>query len=167
MVRTKLGDGEYGYNLTTDQVDWEWGFALKNKKGVWFYEIGKRSKTTPLAGQKCTQMYYPYFNRILPEEKEPVGEYLFSSCDSVCPSDYRDSAFCTKPLTGVLFGEGGRTRLGKTEDARLIDLHSALMYSEDTSIIDPGARQGREGEVGVHRSTPLTVSFISFVVFFF
>ena len=140
MTRGKLGDGEYGYNLTTDQLDWEWGYALKNNKGDWFYEIGKHSKKTPLAGQKCVQMYYPYFNRILPVEKAPVGEYVFSSCDSVCPADYVDSAFCTQPLTGVMFGDGGRTKLGKSEDARLIDVHSSLLFSEDTSIIDPGAR---------------------------
>ena len=140
MTRTKLGDGEYGYNLTTDLVDWEWGFALKNKKGDWWYEIGEHSKRTPLAGQRCTQMYYPYFNRMITAEKEPVGEYLFSSCDSHCPSDYKDSAFCTLPLTAELFADGGRTRLGKSEDARLIDVHSAMMYSLDTDIIDPGAR---------------------------
>ena len=41
MNRGQIGDGEYGYTLTTDQVDWEWGFALKNNDGQWYYDIGR------------------------------------------------------------------------------------------------------------------------------
>ena len=41
MNRAELGDGEYGYTLTTDEVNWEWGFAFEREDGQMYYEIGK------------------------------------------------------------------------------------------------------------------------------
>ena len=53
------------YMVTTDQVDFEWGFALENEDGAVLYEIGKAG--APLAEKPCDdiQLHHPYWNRIM------------------------------------------------------------------------------------------------------
>jgi len=134
MNRGQIGDGEYGYTLTTDQVDWEWGFALKNNDGQWYYDIGVAGATTPLAGQSCTQMYWPYFNRVIVAEgtRDNV-EYIFSECVETCPPDYFDSAYCALDLTPQF--DGTRLDLGESDDARLVSFSSALMIDPVTDTL--------------------------------
>ena len=98
MTRKELSDGVYGYEATTDQVDWEYGYALQNKRGEVWYEIG--ANPAPLYAENCTQMYGSYYNRIAPNDATKSS--LFGSCLNACPEDYRDSAYCRKPLTEAI-----------------------------------------------------------------
>jgi hypothetical protein len=93
-----------GFQVTTDAIDWEFGFALKNANGVEWYEIGVGERgvkkglaavKAPLAGLNingddgepgCAQLYGDYFNRAFTrEEKEGnVISYVFGSCAETC-----------------------------------------------------------------------------------
>ena len=93
-----------GFQVTTDAIDWEFGFALKNANGVEWYEIGVgehgvtkglAAVKAPLAGLNingddgepgCAQLYGDYFNRAFTrEEKEGnVISYVFGSCAETC-----------------------------------------------------------------------------------
>ena len=60
MNRAELGDGEYGYTLTTDEVNWEWGFAFEREDGQMYYEIGK-ADCRELYEMVCVNVYPYYF----------------------------------------------------------------------------------------------------------
>lgn len=54
MERVTLDGEERGYRLTTNEVNFEFGFAIRNvETGEWLYEIGKSD--SPLGKEKCTQ----------------------------------------------------------------------------------------------------------------
>lgn len=134
MERKQLGDGVYGYQVTTDQVDWEYGYALENKRGEIWYEIG--AVPAPLYADNCTQMYGSYYNRIIPNDS--VKSNLFGSCLHECPADYRDASYCRKPLTEAL-STSEPLDLGACDDARLVVFGSAVLFGQ-TSIINPSGR---------------------------
>ena len=134
MTRKELSDGVYGYEATTDQVDWEYGYALQNKRGEVWYEIG--ANPAPLYAEPCTQMYGSYYNRIA--SNDATKSSLFGSCLNACPEDYRDSAYCRKPLTGAI-SANEPLDLGACDDARLIVFGSAVLFGQ-TSVIDPSGR---------------------------
>ena len=133
MDRVKLGDGEYGYSLTTDQVNWEWGFAFEREDGKMYYEIGQVSgaQPAPLADASgCTQMYGAYFNRVVTYEQDADVEYVFGSCDAKCPADYEDSAYKKMYTDGdVPACPSDALSVGVTDDARLFVAYSAFMYA--------------------------------------
>jgi len=141
MVRAELEDGVYGYTVTTDQVDFEWGFQLKNKKGEYWKEIGTTDTGSPLAAGMCVQKYGKYFNRVLTLEENPaLVTYRLGTCDKECPSDFSDTAFCAQPFTAAVGNsEATAVDLGTVDDARLINFASALMHGT-TSVIDPSGR---------------------------
>jgi len=142
MERAELADGVYGYKVTTNQVDWEWGVQLENMKGEYWKEIGTlASPTSPLAEAECVQMYGDYYNRVLTHETNPYEvSYVIGSCDKECPSGLRDSAYCRQPFTGVVgTTEATGVDLGHVDDARLVNFASALMYG-DVSVINPSGR---------------------------
>ena len=134
MTRKELSDGVYGYEATTDQVDWEYGYALQNKRGEVWYEIG--ANPAPLYAENCTQMYGSYYNRIAPNDATKSS--LFGSCLNACPEDYRDSAYCRKPLTEAISATAPLD-LGACDDARLVVFGSAVLFGQ-TSVIDPSGR---------------------------
>ena len=134
MTRKELSDGVYGYEATTDQVDWEYGYALQNKRGEVWYEIG--ANPAPLYAENCTQMYGSYYNRIAPNDATKSS--LFGSCLNACPEDYRDSAYCRKPLTEAISATAPLD-LGACDDARLVVCGSAVLFGQ-TSVIDPSGR---------------------------
>ena len=134
MTRKELSDGVYGYEVTTDQVDWEYGYAIENKRGEVWYEIGK--VPAPLYAEKCTTMYGSYYNRIVPNDQNKTS--VFGSCANACPPGYRDSAYCSKPLTGALSAETPLD-LGECDDARLVVFKSAVIFGQ-SSVIDPSGR---------------------------
>ena len=144
MDRRELSDGLYGYSLTTDQVDFEYGYALENKRGEVWYEIG--AVPAPLFGENCAQMYGSYYNRIAPQDPEKT--FVFGSCAHACPSDYRDAAYCTEDLTDSISEDAAApSNLGPVDDARLISINSVMMVG-DPSILEPSARVEckRDGE---------------------
>ena len=80
------------FSVTTDQVDFEYGFALTNQRGEHLYEIGK--STSPLAkayasddNTECIQQYGGYFNRVRTMDKTPeVVDWQFGKCAKECPA---------------------------------------------------------------------------------
>ena len=139
MNRTELSDGVYGYELTTQDVDFEYGFALENSVGAVYKDIGKDST---LRRETCVQRYGAYFNRMVTLNRgKSIISAVFGDCDSVCPEDYVDEAYCRQPFTN----EPGQSasaavNLGQVDDARLINLASVMLFSSDTSVMDPSSR---------------------------
>lgn len=80
------------FSVTTDQVDFEYGFALINQRGDHLYEIGE--STSPLAktfasdeNTACIQQYGEYFNRVRTLDKTPeVVNWQFGNCYKECPA---------------------------------------------------------------------------------
>jgi hypothetical protein len=82
------------FELFSTEVNWEWGYVLKNDLGALFYEIGQINQH-PLHGRTCkdTQKYGKYWNRLATLEKEEcpatrcsgnmtgakLADYVFSS----------------------------------------------------------------------------------------
>jgi len=140
MERAELADGMYGYTLTTNEVDWEYGFELENSRGETFLEIGKVDKSHPVPLQKetCAQRFGQYFNRVLTDEDDPnTVSYVWGDCGAQCPADYMDSAFCLRPLTDEISStESGAFDLGETFDARLVNFASAMLFASSTSVLN-------------------------------
>jgi len=146
MDRVKFGGGEWGYQVTTNQVDFEWGFALKNEDGDSdadvLMEIGKSDSL--LAYENCTQRYGKYFNRVMTLETGSKREFVFGSCDDVCPADYVDTAYAR------YLGDSGETipscssgntyDFGAASDARSLSLITAVL----TKGGDHNAKFGRQ-----------------------
>ena len=137
MVRQKLPSGnEYGYVLDTDQVDFEYGFALKNTAtDEWLYEIGESD--SPLAYKSCTQKYGEYFNRARTLETNKASiETVFGNCTNDC-SSYVDSSYSMKITDeGVTIPncDSSTLDLGEGDDARLFTLYHALFLVDDQSV---------------------------------
>lgn len=76
-----------GFELTTDQVDFEWGFALKNAAGETFYEIGER-ENAPVRDLDCynVQKYGKFWNRVMTLEQSDETHLVFGSCLRECPA---------------------------------------------------------------------------------
>ena len=133
MNRAQIGDGEFGYTLTTDQVNWEWGFAFEREDGKMYYEIGKvgGAQPAPLADTNgCVQMYGAYYNRVVTYETDTDVEYVFGSCDATCPADYQDSAYLKKYTDGDIPScPSDALSLGYTDDARLFVAYTAFLYN--------------------------------------
>jgi len=80
------------FSVTTDQVNFEYGFVLVNQRGDHLYEIGK--STSPLAktslsqdDSECVQKYGGYFNRVRTLDKIPeVVNWQFGNCNKECPA---------------------------------------------------------------------------------
>ena len=74
------------FTLTTDKVDFEYGFALVNQRGEYIYEIGK--KTAPIGSANpfgCVQKYGLYFNRVRTMDANPSSvNFVFGSCNAEC-----------------------------------------------------------------------------------
>lgn len=136
MERAELSDGVYGYTLATDQVDFEYGFALQNKNGEVWYENGMNP--APLFGEPCSQMYGSFYNRIAPNDGNK--QFVFGDCAHECAADWRDEAYCRQPLTGEISADPSTpTVLGPVDDARLIVIGSAVLFGQ-TSDINPSGR---------------------------
>ena len=91
-MQRNVGDGTWEeglkFTLTTDKVDFEYGYAVKNSKGKVLYEIGGAG--SPFYGQHCVdaQMYGSYWNRVLTLNPDPSTpnqrEEVFATCDEAC-----------------------------------------------------------------------------------
>jgi len=121
-----MSDSEIGFELTTSEVNWEWGFALKNvDTGEWAYEIGMED--SPLAHEACTQRYGKYFNRALTREPDATVEYVFGSCEKDC-SKFEDSSYTPNVEDGTVPAcPATSMKLTKTDDARLVNIRSAML----------------------------------------
>ena len=153
MERVRLNDKEYGYRVTTDAVNFEWGFMLKNARtGEQVREIGPAGQSL-LADTNCTQMYYPYFNRVMTLEQISQGstqrEFVFGTCGIDCPPDYIDTAFAqylgeskiVVPTCGdVATGAAAPYDAGEADDARSLSMISA--------VLTRGGSTGREVKFG-------------------
>lgn len=140
MQRAELEDGVYGYTLTTDQVDWEYGFELENADSESFVEIGRVSESVPtiLQRESCARRFGEYFNRVMTDETNPsTVSYVFGDCNTQCPKDYRDAAYCTQPISGTIANQANAAlNLGKTADARLINIASAMLWNPSDSVLN-------------------------------
>ena len=139
MERKELDDGIYGYEVTTNRVDWEYGFELVNAHGEKFREIGP---DTILQRERCTVRYGKYFNRHMTyHQGDSIVGAVFGDCDEVCPENFTDSAFCRQPFSAAIpETESAPLSLGKIDDARLVNLASVLLYASSTSVMDPSGR---------------------------
>lgn len=139
MERKELSDGLYGYEVTTSHVDFEYGFELENAAGNSYKDIGA---STTLRRESCVQRYGEFFNRVvtLNRGQSTIGA-VFGDCDSVCPEDYVDEAYCRQPFTGEPgTSEADPVDLGLVDDARLINMASALLYSTSETVMNPSGR---------------------------
>jgi len=133
MDRVKFTGGEWGYQVTTNQVNFEWGFALKTENGNSdadvLKEIGKRDSL--LSYEHCTQKYGSYFNRVMTLESGSTREFVFGSCDSVCPPDYVDTAYARylgdsgEKIPSC--SSGNTFDFGAASDARSLSLITAVL----------------------------------------
>jgi len=132
-----ISDSEIGFQLTTNEVNWEWGFALKNvDTGEWAYEIGEEG--TPLAFENCSQRYGTYFNRALTREEDATVEYVFGSCATDC-SAFEDTSYTSRAEDGTIPACPDKSmKLTKTDDARLINIRSAELVGNANWIAGLG-----------------------------
>lgn len=155
MERVRLSDSEYGYQVTTDAVNFEWGFMLTKATGEQVREIGPADGNTLLFDQNCTQMYYPYFNRVMTLEQISQGtterEFVFGTCGHECPEDYVDTAFqqylgeskeVVPTCADVASGAAPPYDAGEATDARSLSMISA--------VLTLGGSTGREVKFGRH-----------------
>ena len=82
------------FTVTTDEVDFEYGFALVNSRGDHLYEIGADS--APLREQwhrlerdpehdNCVQKYGDFYNRVRTMDKSPTTvTFRWGSCEAQC-----------------------------------------------------------------------------------
>jgi len=89
-------EGRFLIDLPTGTLDNEWGFALVNSAGEYFYEVGSGADA-PLWGQTCRDLVRydsptdQWFNRLMSLEATDKIEYVFGSCDNTCPQrDFMD-----------------------------------------------------------------------------
>lgn len=91
MRRENLFPGDTGtFSVDTAEVDWEWGFAVKNSAGEIRYEVGKKDDGAPLGGNDvCANSFGDYTNRIIGWDSRMTTEpgyidYVFGSCARNC-----------------------------------------------------------------------------------
>ena len=121
---------ERGYVVNTSQVDYEFGFALKNlATGEWLYEIGKGSESM-VYNEHCVQQFGAYWNRIRTSQPDPSNvEYVLGTCRKKCAHDYLESSMQMRYDPGVIPNAPDELIIGKSDDARLFTLLSAVMGS--------------------------------------
>ena len=121
---------ERGYVVNTSQVDYEFGFALKNlATGEWLYEIGKGSESM-VYNEHCVQQFGAYWNRIRTSQPDPSNvEYVLGTCRKKCAHDYLESSMQMRYDPGVIPNAPDELIVGKSDDARLFTLLSAVMGS--------------------------------------
>lgn len=78
------------FSLTTNEVNFEYGFVLVNRRGDYLYEIGEHSSPIVSAWKvgesTCVQKYGDYFNRVRTLDANPSEvNFVFGSCESECP----------------------------------------------------------------------------------
>lgn len=136
--------GERGYVVNTAEVDYEFGFALRNiQTGEWLYEIGKGSEAM-LYNEPCVQQFGSYFNRIRTSQPDPSDvEWVLGSCEEKCAADYLETANQLRFNAGVIPPAPGELIVGKSDDARLFTLHSAVL---GTWIRSAASRDTKFGE---------------------
>lgn len=119
--------GERGYVVNTAEVDYEFGFALRNSQtGEWVYEIGKGSEAM-LYNEPCVQQFGSYFNRIRTSQPDPSDvEWVLGTCEQKCAADYLETANQQRFDAGVIPPAPGELIIGKSDDARLFSLYSAV-----------------------------------------
>ena len=152
MERVRLSDKEYGYRVTTDAVNFEWGFMLTKASGEQVREIGPAGESL-LFDTNCTQMYYPYYNRVMTLEQISQGgserEFVFGTCGHECPADYVDTAFqqsigetalVVPACADVRSGAAEPYDAGEADDARSLSMISA--------VLTRGGSSGREAKFG-------------------
>lgn len=83
------------FEITTNKINFEYGFALKNAQGHILYEIGEDNKS-PLDDAECTYTFGKYRNRVVTHDwkaAETLGfiDHVFGSCKENClPGDVND-----------------------------------------------------------------------------
>ena len=81
-----------------------------------------------LYNEPCVQQYGSYFNRVRTIEPDPNDiTYVFGTCDARCGDDYLDSANQLRFNTGSIPNAPGELIVGRSNDARLFTLHSAVL----------------------------------------
>ena len=136
--------GERGYVVNTGAVDYEFGFALRNKEtGEWLYEIGEGSEAM-VYNEPCIQQFGSYWNRVRTSQPDPSDvEYVLGTCESKCAADYLDTTNQLRYDAGVIPPAPGELIVGKSDDARLFTLHSAVF---GTWIRSAASRDTKFGE---------------------
>ena len=99
MERKELSDGVYGYQVTTDKVDWEYGQRWRTKHGEKCgTRLGRiRRLCMAKTARRCTVL-----STTASRPWTPTSKFLFGSCLHDCPAGWRDAAYCRKPLTEAL-----------------------------------------------------------------
>jgi hypothetical protein len=78
------------FEVVTTEVNWEYGFAIKNAAGAMKYEIGTYEARAPLAGNdECANMFGEYWNRIIGWDSRTTIEpgyidFVFGTCRRNC-----------------------------------------------------------------------------------
>ena len=132
MERVILPGDERGYRVTTDKVNFEFGFAYKNLlTNEWLYEIGAKNKA-PLSLGNCVQRYGKFFNRVMTiEDPDSDIEYVWGSCDRQCSAEDEDTSYTLQEPTGDIPAcEDGNVNsgvvIGEGDDARLVQLRTGV-----------------------------------------
>jgi hypothetical protein len=132
MERVVLDSEERAWRVTTNDVNFEYGFAFRNPvTGKWRKEIG--SYNSPLAKQPCVQMYGKYFNRVATLEKTADIHYVYGLCNTTCPEGFVETQWVDQPLSDdvPVGAEEQGLDLGEGDDARLITIRTALPLKAD------------------------------------
>lgn len=91
MKRVNLFPGDTStFEAVTTDVNWEYGFALKNAAGVVKYEIGTQADGAPLAlKETCANKFGEHWNRIIGWDSRMTSEpgyidFVFGQCRRNC-----------------------------------------------------------------------------------
>jgi len=157
--------GERGYTVTTSRVNYEFGFALRNKMtGEWITEIGTPHDQSPLFRDECTQRFGEHFNRVLTRESNTTHvEYVFGTCYHQCASDYVDSAYTFRYSDNSIPVSPSNVLLTfKSNTAKLFTLHSALMHGGGTgrAIAVRDTRYTGESDTSIRFITAMITPYV-------
>ena len=100
MEHVILPGEERGYRVTTDKVNFEFGFAYKNLlTNEWLYEIGAKNKAPLSSATACS--VGKFFNRVMTiEDPDSDIEYVWGSCDRQCSAEDEDTSYTLQEPTG-------------------------------------------------------------------
>ncbi len=150
MERVILPGEERGYRVTTDKVNFEFGFAYKNLlTNEWLYEIGAKNKA-PLSLGNCVQRYGKFFNRVMTiEDPDSDIEYVWGSCDRQCSAEDEDTSYTLQEPTGDIPAcEDGNVNsgveIGEGDDARLVQLRTGVFAEVGHSSLSGRALISRD-----------------------